>query len=146
MPFEKTVLFAVVCDGCGPDWWEGVTDTLPLFLSHTLAIQELTTDYEWRVTRQINGRHHMLCSVCVGKQDCVDYGHRWYRASADDDRRIDTALEMCHRCNIIRRDDVPPAGHPESMTVDLGDDIEEMLAALDRELFPDQAASTKEAS
>jgi len=146
MSFEKTTLFAVICDGCGSDWWEGNVETAPLFISHTLAIQELTADYEWSITRQVDGRHHMLCSTCAGKRDCRQYGHKWFRASADDPRRIDPALEMCHRCNIIRRDDVPPAGHPESMTVDLGDDIEEMLAALDRELFPDQPASTKETS
>ena len=139
MPFEKTVLFAVICDGCGPDWWEGVTDTLPLFISHTLAIQELTNDYEWRITRQIDGRHHMLCSACVGKRDCKDYGHRWFRMSADDDRRIDPTLESCHRCSIIRRDDEPPTGHPDSMTAVLSDADEEWLAALDAELDPDHA-------
>jgi hypothetical protein len=139
MAFEKTILFAVICDGCGPDWWEGTTDTLPLFISHTLAIQELTADYEWRVTRQVDGRHHMLCSTCVGKQDCTTYGHRWYRASADDDRRLDPAVEMCHRCNIIRREDAPPAGHPDAVPVALTDEQSAVLAELDAQTFPKES-------
>lgn len=139
MAFEKTILFAVICDGCGPDWWEGVTDTLPLFVSHTAAIQELTADYEWRITRQINSRHHMLCSACAGKDDCKRYGHRWFHMSADDDRRINPALESCSRCNIIRRDDEPPPGHPDSMTLELSAEDEALLAALDAELDPDRA-------
>lgn len=139
MSFEKTVLFAVICDGCGPDWWEGVTDTLPLFTSHAAAARELTNDYEWRITRQIDGRHHMICSTCAGRDDCKRYGHRWFRMSADDDRRIDPALESCSRCSIIRRDNQPPAGHPDSMTAVLSDADEEWLAALDELLDPDHA-------
>lgn len=139
MAFEKTVQFFVTCDGCGPDWWEGVTDTLPLFPSHTAAIRELADDYEWRITRQIDGRHHMLCSTCAGKDDCIRYGHRWFRMTADDERRINPALESCSRCNIIRRDDAPPTSHPDSMTVELSPEHEAWLAALDAELDPDRA-------
>jgi hypothetical protein len=139
MGFEKTVLVAVVCDGCGPDWWEGNTDTQPLFASRGAAIRELEGDYEWRITRNVDGSHHMLCGTCAGKADCARYGHRWFRMSADDDRRIDPTLHSCSRCSIIRRDDEPPPGHPDSMTVELSDEDEEFLAFLDCELDPDRA-------
>jgi hypothetical protein len=139
MSLEKTVLFAAVCDGCGADWWDGYAETAPMFVSRPAAFRQLRDEYEWSITRQIDGRHNMLCSACSDKQDCQRYGHRWFRASADDPRRLNPALEMCSRCHIIRRDDAPPPGHPDSMTVELGDEIEEWLAALDAELDPDRA-------
>jgi hypothetical protein len=139
MSLEKTVLFAAVCDGCGPDWWIGLAETAPLFASRTQALEQLRDEYEWLIERQVDGTHHTICEACAGKQECARYGHKWFRASADDPRRIDPVIDMCSRCNIIRRDDAPPPGHPDSMTRELSDAEEEYLAALDAELDPARA-------
>lgn len=139
MSLEKTVLFAAVCDGCGPDWWIGTAETAPLFASRTIALDALRDEYEWLIERQVDGTHSMVCEACAGKQECARYGHKWFRASADDPRRIDPAIDMCSRCNIIRRDDDPPPGHPDSMTAVLSDADEEWLAEMDELLDPDRA-------
>lgn len=139
MSLEKTVLFAAVCDGCGPDWWIGTAETAPLFASRTQALEQLRDEYEWLIERQIDSTHSMVCEACAGKQECARYGHDPYRASADDPRRIDPALYMCRRCDAVIRDDEPPAGHPDSMTAVLSDADEERLAEMDELLDPDRA-------
>lgn len=139
MSFERTVLFAAVCDGCGPGWWEGETDAGPLFATRAAARRELTADYAWRLDRQIDGTVRMFCAACADKQDCDRYGHDWQRMSADDVRRVDPALFHCVRCTLIRRDDEPPSGHPDSMSAVLDGDDEELLAELDAATWPDEA-------
>ena len=139
MSFEKTTLLAAICDGCGPDWWDGSADTAPLFVNKAGARRQLGADYEWRIEQQIDGTVLMYCAKCATEQECARYGHDWERMSADDPRRIDPALHHCTRCSIIRRDDEPPAGHPDSMTVVLDDAAEELLAELDARTWPEDA-------
>jgi hypothetical protein len=55
-------------------------------------------------------------------------------------RRLDGRFEMlCHRCGQVRRDFPPAPGHLESVTAELSETDEEFLAALDAELFPEEA-------
>jgi hypothetical protein len=48
-------------------------------------------------------------------------------------------FRVCDRCLACHQLSDIPARHPESMTAELGDDIEEMLAALDSALFPEES-------
>jgi hypothetical protein len=139
MTFEKATYVVASCDGCGPDWWEGTADTPPIFASKGTARRELAAEYEWRITQQVDGRLHMLCSTCAAKDDCVRYDHDWaplvYRMDGYDEFFADT----CRRCSVLRKIDEPPPGHPDSTTVELSDVEEEFLAAVDAELFPEEA-------
>jgi hypothetical protein len=134
MSFRKTTYITAVCDGCGPDWWEGLTDRAPIFVSVQVARQELENDFECTTERQLDGGFRMLCPGCASKSECEKYGHVPFIASAED-----PAVPMCRRCDAVIRDDEPPAGHPDSMTVTLSDAEEELLAALDEQLDPDRA-------
>jgi hypothetical protein len=78
--------------------------------------------------------------------DCTPDTHDWHydagRAFTTEVSRGDMEsphagpFRVCSRCLIGHQLADIPASHPESMTADLGDDVEEMLAALDRLLFP----------
>ena len=48
-------------------------------------------------------------------------------------------FRVCGRCLIGHQLADIPARHPESMTAELGDDIEEMLAALEDIEFPEES-------
>lgn len=131
MALEKTTYVVAVCDSCGPDWWDdGETDYAPLFITAQAARQNLAANYEWRITRQIDGRLRMICSACANAEDCDRYGHDWGANTA--------RSTVCRRCSYFPHADNPPAGHPESMTAELPADQEEALAALDAELFPEE--------
>ena len=136
MSFEKTTCVLVICDGCGPDWWEDSDAMQPHFISAQAARKQLTEE-GWRFTRQIDESLSMLCPECAGKQDCEERGHDWFRASADDERRLDPAVHLCSRCNKVRRDDEPPAGHPDSMDVELPAEQEALLAEIEAAVFPE---------
>jgi hypothetical protein len=142
--FEKITLHVAVCDNCGPDWWDdGQTEAPPSFSNPFEARATLTSDFEWRITRQIDGRFRMLCGPCAAREDCDTYGHLW--KAADIDPTVPSPpraapIEMCRRCGKVRREDTPPIDHPESMTALLGDEQENWLALVDETLFPKEAA------
>ena len=86
--------------------------------------------------RRIDGTFLMTCPACAGKVDCVKYGHQWITNDATSPEHMQGMPPTCHRCNEIRNDKEPPAGHPDSMTVDLGDD-EFVLMEIDAETWPE---------
>lgn len=149
MSFSKVTCFVPACDDCGEDWWENETtegDAPPHFITKGQALKLLQEVWGWTITRHINGTVTMHCSHCAAKYtDCGRGVHAWREAPVVDWNSPvpDEPVEMCRRCGCVRRDqkplEVPPAGHPESMTVELGDAAEEYLAELDAELSPEEA-------
>lgn len=138
MTFDKTLgATTATCDMCGPDWWKGYEDVQPLFTSRGTALRLLPVDFMWSVTEQDDGSLQMLCASCTQLEDCVRNGHGWVPLEYMTDGELRQYGETCSCCSVVRSFDEPPAGHPESMTCELGDDIEEMLAVLDRIEFPD---------
>lgn len=80
--------------------------------------------------------------------NCTPDTHNWHYDSgrtltneiSTGDMRASQAgpFRVCGRCFSCHQLADIPARHPESMTADLGDEVEEMLAALDSELFPEE--------
>ncbi|HEY0936019.1 MAG TPA: hypothetical protein VGD91_20040 [Trebonia sp.] len=126
MSLDKVTYLVAVCDSCGPDWWIGLADNAPVFLTREQARTRVVADYEWRIQRQLDGRFRMICATCADTEDCRDYGHTWPDPDPDD------AVPLCRRCH-TRLDNQPPAGHPDTMTP-LPADQEALLATLDATL------------
>ena len=140
MSFDKTLgATAATCDLCGPDWWKGYEDVQPLFTSRGTALRLLPIDFMWSITEQGDGSLQMLCASCTQLECCVENGHGWVPLEYVTDGELRQYGETCCCCSVVRSFDVPPAGHPESMTAVLSDADEEWLAAIDAELDPDHA-------
>lgn len=144
MSFNKQYCFLPECDGCGPDWAVGdptATET-PHFASETEGRKILVEDYGWRITDRPDGTLQMLCVSCVNGvagAGCDELGCDWQAAEIDplgDSPPRVAPIELCRRCSRVRREDVPPALHPESITAELSAADEALLKALDAELFP----------
>lgn len=133
MSFDKVTRTTAVCDGCGPDWWESMSEDLPIFNSRAEARKELVGTFEWRLERQIDGSFHMLCATCAGIAECAKYGHDWVVANEDAPEHLQGTPPTCHRCNKVRSDDAPPADHPDSEPVEISATEEAVLDALDAE-------------
>lgn len=144
MSFHKVSYVTAACDNCGPDWWDdGDAEGTPLFTSQAAARRSLAADYEWRIVQQINGRFRMICGTCASEEDCEQFGHQWRAAELDPAGGSPpraAPIELCRRCGKVRREDIPPLNHPESMTALLGDEQENWLALVDETLFPEEAA------
>jgi hypothetical protein len=107
MGFRKVTYVLAVCDVCGPDWWTSTADSAPLFDSQAAARAELAAGYGWRIERQLSGRVRMFCPSCAVRSDCELYGHDWPEVG-------DGRLACCLRCSRVRRDEAPPAAHPDA--------------------------------
>lgn len=148
MALEKITCITASCDHCGDGWWKGDPEDngCPHFVTEAAARKQLADSYEWKIERQLDGRFLMLCNSCAAKDDCQRLGHAWDTVSFDDPDptvpdhvRLRPPAVMCTRCSRVRRDEHPPAGHPDSMEIVLSDADEEFLAAVDEELFPEEA-------
>lgn len=144
MSFEKQYCIIAVCDVCGPACWD--TELAPHYNSEREARDQLARLYEWRITRQIDGRFRMLCARCADREDCERLDCDFQPALVDTDSEQQKAweaehpqpLEMCHRCGVVRRDHAPAVGHLEAVTA-ISDDEKAIFARLDAELFPEEA-------
>ena len=137
MAFRKVSYLIPSCDGCGLAWSfsdpacaEGIP---PHFASKASALAQLPGDYGWRVQPRRFGRPLMACRTCAAA-GLVPEGTagRWRFVVAGWIRRVVPF-------GPVRRP-LPPGlgpGHPESMTAVLPPEQENLLAALDDEIFPE---------
>jgi hypothetical protein len=137
MGFEKAGIVYAVCDGCEPDWWivNLDLDGRPWWSSTQAAREQLAGIFGWSITGRRGRRTTMLCDACTSKADCKEHGHdgRYTPPTHWNGRTLRPSYD-CQRCGATRSTVLPP-GHPESIDLELPHDQEEMLAALDAELF-----------
>jgi hypothetical protein len=138
MALRKVSYLIGCCDGCGLAWSFGdpaCTEGIPPhFASPGAALYQLGADYGWQIVPRRLGRPVMACRRCAAA-GVIPAGswRRWLLAAAGWARRyvpfgpIRRALQA----------DLP-AGHPESVAAVLPPEQEDLLAAIDDELFRDQ--------
>jgi hypothetical protein len=140
MAFRKISYLIPSCDGCGLAWSFGdpvCADGIPPhFASCSAALAQLERDYGWQVVRLRLGVPLMACRRCAAAGVIpATAGRRWLLAVAGWVRRYVPFGPVVRRL---------PAGigpgHPESMEAVLPPEQEALLAEIDHELFPDQAA------
>lgn len=137
MAFRRLSYLIPACDGCGLAWSFGdpaCADGIPPhFTSRAAALEQLNADYGWQVRTRRLGRPLMACRRCAAAGVIPDSaGRQWLMLLAG---RV--------RCFVpfgsVRRPQ--PAGlgpgHPESLTRVLPPEQEDLLAAIDDEIFPD---------
>jgi hypothetical protein len=137
MAFRRVSYLIPSCDGCGLAWSfrdsacvEGIP---PHFASRAAALEQLLVGYGWQIQRLELGGRLMVCRQCASAGVIPDSAARaWLLVLAGWVRRV-VPFGPVRRIT----PPVPAAGHPESVTVALPVDQEELLAALDDELFPD---------
>ena len=137
MAFRVIAYVIPSCDGCGLAWSfidpacpEGIP---PHFTSRAAALAELPVRYGWRVQPRRWGRPLMACRRCAAAGVLpTGAGRRWLLAVAGWIRRYVPFGPV-----LRKMPPEPPADHPESMTALLPTDEEDLLAAIDDELFPD---------
>lgn len=137
MAFRKVSYLIPSCDGCGLAWSFGdplCADAIPPhFTGRRTALRELAADYGWQIVPLAPGRVLMACRRCAAAGVIPATPARgWLLAAAGWIRRV-------MPFGPIRRPlpAGPVPGHPESMDVVLPLEQEQLLAALDDELFPD---------
>ncbi len=137
MAFRVIAYVIPSCDGCGLAWSftdpacpEGIP---PHFTTRAAALTELPARHGWRIQPRRWGRPLMACRHCAAAGVLpAPAGRGWLLAVAG-----------WLRCYVpfgpvLRKPPAEPAGqHPESMTALLPADEEDLLAAIDDELFPD---------
>jgi len=137
MAFRKVSYLIPSCDGCGLAWSfrdpacaEGIP---PHFASRAAALEQLPVGCGWQIQRLGLGGRLMVCRQCVSAGVIPDSAARvWLLVLAGWVRRVVPFGPVCRVTPTV-----PAAGHPESVTTALPVDQEELLAALDDELFPD---------
>jgi hypothetical protein len=137
MAFRKVSYRIPSCDGCGLAWSfrdpacvEGIP---PHFASRAAALEQLPVGCGWQIQRLGLGGRLMVCRQCVSAGVIPDSAARvWLLVLAGWVRRVVPFGPVCRDTPTV-----PAAGHPESVTAALPVDQEELLAALDDELFPD---------
>ena len=138
MAFRKVWYLIPSCDGCGLAWSFGdpacVDGIPPHFTSPSAALYQLGADYGWQVVPRRLGRPLMACRRCAAAGVIpVTPVRRWLLAVTGWARRY-LPLGPVRR---ITQADLPD-GHPESATVLLQPEQEDLLTAIDDELFPGQ--------
>jgi hypothetical protein len=137
MAFRKISYLIPSCDGCGLAWSfrdpacaEGIP---PHFATRAAALEQLPAGYGWQVRPLWPHRPLMVCRQCVAAGISPDSAAQaWLLLLASWVRRVVPFGPVCRATPTV-----PAAGHPESVTAVLSADQEELLAALDDELFPD---------
>ena len=137
MAFRKVTYLIPSCDGCGLAWSfgdPGCADGIPPhFASRAAGLRQLPADYGWQVRSCPLGRPLMACRRCAAAGILPDSASRaWLLAAVGWLRRLVPFGPVRRR--------VPPGpgpGHPESLTVDLPPEDEELLAAIEDENFPE---------
>jgi hypothetical protein len=137
MAFRKISYLIPSCDGCGLAWSFGdpacAEGIPPHFAARAAALEQLPAGYGWQVRPLRLGRPLMVCRRCAAAGVIPDSAApAWLLALAGWVRRVVPF-------GPVRRPTpaVPGPDHPESLTGVLPADQEELLAALDDELFPD---------
>ena len=138
MGFRKISYLIPSCDGCGLAWSfgdPGCADGIPPhFASRAAGLRQLPAGYGWQIRPRRLGRPLMACRRCAAAGVIPDTAGRvWLMALAGWVRRFVPF-------GPVRRP-MPaglPAGHPESVTAVLPPEQEDLLAALDDEIFPGQ--------
>lgn len=129
---------SVTCDHCGPDWWDDeYQEAPPTFTSRGEALRRLPIDFMWLIEEQPDGSLLMVCMPCAQLELCFRDGHTWVPLEYEIDGEVRRYGQICPCCSTVRSHDVPPAGHPESMTTDLDDADEATLAEIERIEFPE---------
>jgi len=136
MAFRKVSYLVPSCDGCGLAWSffdpACVDGIPPHFASRAAALEQLPRDYGWQVRSRRLGRPLMACRTCAAAGTIPAGEFRgWLLAVAGWVRR------QVPFGPVRRLPPGPGAGHPESLTAELPPEVEELLAALDAENFPD---------
>ncbi len=136
MAFRTIAYLIPSCDGCGLAW--SFTDPAcpdgipPHFTGRAAALAELPVRYGWQLQARRWGRPLMACRRCVVAGVLpVSAQRAWLLAVAGWVRRYVPFGP------VLRVAAVPHDRHPESMTVLLPAEQEELLAEIDDELFPD---------
>ncbi len=137
MAFRKISYLIPACDGCGLAWSFGdsacADGVPPHFASRAVALEQLAADYGWQVRTRRLGRPLMACRRCTAAAVIPESAIRGWLM----------VLAGWVRCFVpfgpVRRPMhaglVP--GHPESLTKVLPPEQEDLLAAIDDEIFPD---------
>jgi hypothetical protein len=137
MAFRKISYLIPSCDSCGLTWSFGdpvCEDGIPPhFASRAAALAQLPSDYGWKITRIRMSPQLMACRRCAAAGVIPDTaGWAWLLAIAGRIRWLVPFGRI--------RPSLPAGlgpGRPESMTTALPAEEEGLLAALDRESFPD---------
>jgi hypothetical protein len=137
MAFRKISYLIPACDGCGLAWSFGdpaCADGIPPhFASRVAALDQLPADYGWQVKTRRLGRPLMACRRCAAAGVIPDsVGREWLMMLAGRIRRFVPFGPVRHP---LPAGLVP--GHPESLTSVLPPEQEDLLAAIDDEIFPD---------
>jgi hypothetical protein len=134
MAFRKISYLIPSCDGCGLAWSFGdpaCTDGIPPhFVTRAAALGQLTADYGWLVRPRRLGRPLMACRRCGAAGVLPDKSGRVWLAAW---------LRRLVPFGPVRRP-LPPGpgpGHPESLSTALPAEQEDLLAAIDAEIFPE---------
>jgi hypothetical protein len=136
MAFRRISYLIPSCDGCGlawsfsdPECAEGIP---PHFASRVAALGQLPADYGWQISSRRLGRPLMACRRCAAAGAIPATAGRPWLLAAYWVRRLVAFGPIRHPVSAGLA-----AGHPESMTAGLPAEQEELLAALDAEIFPD---------
>jgi hypothetical protein len=138
MGFRKIAYLIPSCDGCGLAWSFGdpacVDGIPPHFTGTAPALGQLAADYGWQIVPRRLGRPLMACRRCaaVGVIPPTPW-RRWLLAVAGRVRRYVPFGPVRRALSADL-----PAAHPESVTAVLPPEQEDLLTAIDDQLFPDQ--------
>ena len=137
MAFRKISYLIPSCEGCGLAWSFGdmacAEGIPPHFATRAAALKQLPGDYGWQVRPRRLGRPLMACRRCAAAGVIPDTASRaWLLVFAGWVRRL-VPFGPARRPVPVN----PPPGHPESVTAVLPQDQEDLLAAIDDELFPE---------
>lgn len=140
MSFVRIRTLVPDCAICG-DAWARDLENPPAFAStRRHALRCLVNNHGWRVSNRWFRRTRMFCPGCVQPGNCIRDGHNWeFRPAVETHHGTLGPFRACTRCPRAEALEVePPLDHTDSMG-ELDEATEEMLAALDAELFPEEA-------
>jgi hypothetical protein len=137
MAFRKVTYLIPSCDGCGLAWSFGdpacAEGIPPHFASRVAGLQQLPADYGWQVRSRTLGRPLMACRRCAAAGVIpASASKAWLLVLAGWVRRLVPFGPVWRP--------LPPGpgpGHPESLTAELPQEDEELLAAIEDENFPE---------
>jgi hypothetical protein len=137
MGFRRVSYLIPCCDGCGLAWSfadpacpDGIP---PHYASRVEALAGLPARYGWRVTSRRTGWPAMTCRRCAAAGVRPEpFLRGWLTAGAAWARRLVPSGPVLRPFG----PDLAP-GHPESAGTALPPEQQDLLAALDDDLFPD---------
>lgn len=136
MALRKIAYLIPTCDGCGLAWSfrdPACLDRIPpRFADVITALGQLPTRYGWQIQPRGWERPLMACRRCAAAGIIPRRPGRATLAMTGRIRRFPPFRPVCRPTPAL-----PAADHPESMTTEPPAEQEDLLAALDDELFPD---------